>query len=482
MAATKTEDGVAFPARAYAFVPDPEKSSTWKLRVWEDLEKKVTIRQLGRAAAAFSPGGFRGQRVQIPSGQVAAVKAKLRALYRGQGVEPENIPRSIREALGARADKFMSHWIMEKEPTMRILAAGVQPIDEKAFDGEKGEVTLTVIKPGFNTSKTRFYPAETLRRDAQVFDGVKMFADHQTEAAEAEQPEDSVNRWVGQVKKVWAEDDGTIKATAAVIDKPFKDKLVELSKHGLLSEMGNSIRALGEGVKAKVEDIQTTVVERLLKGRSVDFVTYPGAGGQVEALEADEGDETDVDLIDEQGLRDARPDLVEIIEAGAKARPNSNEEEEEGDTMPEETAKLKTDLEASNTALKEVTDERDELKEERDKAQRETAKAEAQTKIKEAIANAKDLPEPAQKKLSQQFADAESADGIEDAIKTEREYIASLPGGTGVADLGEADAAEVVKADEAARQDLRESYIRSHLNDGKSQEEAERLADLAVNA
>ena len=479
MPATKTEDGRQFPARAYAFVPDPEKPSTWKLRVWEDPEKKVTIRQLGRAASAFSPGGFRGQRVQIPSGQVAAVKAKLRALYRGQGVEPKNIPRSVREALGARADKFMPHWVEEKEPTMRILAAGVEPIDEKAFDGEKGEVTLTVIKPGFNTSKSRFYPAETLKRDAQVFAGVKMFADHQTAAAEFEQPEDSVNRWVGQVKKVWAEDDGTIKATAAVIDKPFKDKLVELSKHDLLSQMGNSIRAVGEGVKGKVDGAVTVIVERLLKGRSVDFVTYAGAGGQVEAIEADEGDETDVDLIDEQGLRKARPDLVEIIEAGVEPKPN---EEEEGKTMPEETAKLKTDLAASETALKEVTTERDGLKEERDKAQRETAKADAQAKIKEAIANAKDLPEPAQKKLSQQFADADSADGIEDAIKTEREYIASLPGGSSVADLGEADPKVIDEASEKARKEQHESYLRSHVKDGKTQEEAERLAGLAVKA
>ncbi len=480
MAATKTEDGRQFPARAYAFVPDPEKPSTWKLRVWEDPEKKVTIRQLGRAAAAFSPGGFRGQRVQIPSGQVAAVKAKLRALYRGQGVEPENIPRSVREALGARADKFMPHWVEEKEPTMRILAAGVQPIAEKAFDAEKGEVTLTVIKPGFNTSKSRFYPAEMLKRDAQVFDGVKMFADHQTESAEKEQPEDSVGRWVGQIKKVWTEDDGTVKAAAAVIDKTFKDKLVELSKHGLLSQMGNSIRALGEGVEAKVEGIETTLVERLLKGRSVDFVTYAGAGGQVEAIEADEGDETDVDLIDEEGLRKARPDLVEIIEAGIEPKPNKDTEED--GTMSEKTAKLETDLEKASTDLKEVTTERDGLKEERDKAQRDTAKANAQTKIKEAIANAKDLPEPAVKKLSQQFADADSADGIEDAIKTEREYIASLPGGTGVADLGEAELKVIDEASEKARKGMREDYIRSHKKDGKSQEEAERLADLAVDA
>ncbi len=40
----KTENGMQFPAEAYAYVPDPDKPSTWKLRLWEDPEKKETPR------------------------------------------------------------------------------------------------------------------------------------------------------------------------------------------------------------------------------------------------------------------------------------------------------------------------------------------------------------------------------------------------------------------------------------------------------
>ena len=54
----KTEGGVQYPATDFAYVPDPEKASTWKLRLSETRPGNVTRAQLGRAAAAFSPGGF----------------------------------------------------------------------------------------------------------------------------------------------------------------------------------------------------------------------------------------------------------------------------------------------------------------------------------------------------------------------------------------------------------------------------------------
>lgn len=94
---TKTEGGVKYPAGDYAYVPDAGKPSTWKLRMSEDRPGNITKSQLGRAAAAFSPGGFRGQRVQIPSGDVAKVKAKIRSEYRKLGVELVDIPPAIKE-------------------------------------------------------------------------------------------------------------------------------------------------------------------------------------------------------------------------------------------------------------------------------------------------------------------------------------------------------------------------------------------------
>lgn len=98
----KTEDGVEFPAEAYAYVPDAEKPSTWKLRLWEDPTKKITREQLGAAAAAFSPGGFRGQKVDIPAEDVAKVKAKIVSAYRGLDVKDEEIPKQLLEKEGAK--------------------------------------------------------------------------------------------------------------------------------------------------------------------------------------------------------------------------------------------------------------------------------------------------------------------------------------------------------------------------------------------
>jgi hypothetical protein len=76
-ATTKRENDEDFPAAAFAYVPDPEKSSTWKLRLWNTLESKETRAQVGAALAALSPGGFRGQRVQIPAADLAGVKRKI---------------------------------------------------------------------------------------------------------------------------------------------------------------------------------------------------------------------------------------------------------------------------------------------------------------------------------------------------------------------------------------------------------------------
>lgn len=93
----KTEGGVKFPASDFAFVPDKTKPSTWKLRLAQGKPGNITKAQLGRAAAAFSAGGFRGKKVQIPSNKVGAVKARIRREYRKLDVKTEDIPDSVKE-------------------------------------------------------------------------------------------------------------------------------------------------------------------------------------------------------------------------------------------------------------------------------------------------------------------------------------------------------------------------------------------------
>lgn len=95
-AVLKTEDGYEYPERCYLYVPDKEQVSTWKLRICAPGTTEVTREQLGAAAAAFSPGGFRGQKVELPSEDVAQVKEKLREEYAKLGVELADMPEGIK--------------------------------------------------------------------------------------------------------------------------------------------------------------------------------------------------------------------------------------------------------------------------------------------------------------------------------------------------------------------------------------------------
>ncbi len=93
--AKKTEDGVEFGPEAYLYVPDPDKPSTWKLRI-EEEPGRITVAQLGRAAAALGPG-FRGQRVDLEPEERRVAARKLIGLYRDQDVADEDIPEYLFE-------------------------------------------------------------------------------------------------------------------------------------------------------------------------------------------------------------------------------------------------------------------------------------------------------------------------------------------------------------------------------------------------
>ncbi len=421
----KTEDGVQFPAAAFAYVPDTEKSSTWKLRLWEDLEKKVTRAQLGRAAAALSPGGFRGQKVAIPADDLAAVKRKIRAEYRKLGVEDEDIPR----------------WV--KETTTREPVLHYTPLTEAKFD--KGRATFIIIKPGFNESGDRYYPAEMLKRDYKVFEGIKMYADHPTETEEKERPERSIKEWVATVVEVTCDENGVVTGIAEIVEPWLMQKLATLRDKDMLSEMGVSINAVGHATKATIEGKDTLVIEELVAGRSVDFVTEPGAGGIVTFYESDRS--RDIDLVELSGLKEKRPDLVKLIEADVRA-----EITKEVKKAMDNEEKI-TELEGQNVTL---TTENTDLKNTIAEAEKEKAIAEAQATVKEAVDKA-ELPDAAKERLIERFKDTESADGIAEAIQSEVDYIAKLSEAGKVKGLGPSQTNP-----EKDREALKESFKKMH--------------------
>lgn len=426
-AVMKTEDGEKYPASAFAYVPDAEKPSTWKLRLWEDPEKKVTRAQLGRAAAALSPGGFRGQKVVIPKEDLPAVKRKIRGEYRKLDVEEDDMPK----------------WV--KESATREMVNSFVPLTEATMDS-KGKARVIIIQPGFNATKDRYYPKEMLQRDYKIFEGVKMYADHPTPTEDRELPERSIRAWVATLNNVQVDESGVVTGDAEIIESWLKEKLSLLQEKGLLNNMGISINAVGSGTKSKVDGVETVVIEKLVAARSVDFVTEPGAGGVVTFYEADRTH--DIDLIELSALRERRPDLVKTIETEAKA---------EIQKEVQHKMEMEEQIKENEQTIADLTKKNEELTAANEKAEKDKAIAETKATVEKAVGEA-ELPEPAKTRLLERFKGAESDEGLGDAIKAEGDYIAELAEVGKVKGLGKTEPAEAEKA----KADLRESFKREH--------------------
>ncbi|MHB1131662.1 MAG: hypothetical protein ACYC4L_04670 [Chloroflexota bacterium] len=192
------------------------------------------------------------------------------------------------------------------------LTGDLVPLVEKAL-GKNGTVPIKIIQPGWGSSG--HYPAEVLKRDGPtVFKaGLHMHVDHPTAAEEAERPERSVNT-LGAVLTSDArwEEKGLAGPGLYADAKPlggFKERLAELAPH-----IGVSIRALGKAKTGEAEGKRGPIIEAITAAKSIDFVTTPGAGGQVLSLfEAARGGQTisreEVHTVDEneaQALREAK--------------------------------------------------------------------------------------------------------------------------------------------------------------------------------
>jgi hypothetical protein len=306
------------------------------------------------------------------------------------------------------ADSSVTESAGTKVPHKRVMVSSLQQITE-GYNSKTGELTMTIIRPGFNLSKSRYYPGDMLKRDCKIFEGAKMFVNHATDEEMRKRPEGDVNQWVASVKKVWAESDGTIKGIAPVIDPPFRAKLDTLAEKGLLTEMGVSIRAIGESDSRSVDGVNTDYVESLHRCRSVDFVTYAGAGGQVEAIEAASGD-GDVDLVTEAQFRERRPDLIEIIE--------SKKEQDMAKSLEQQIQEAN----AATLAEKTRADKAEAKLQESEKVGKKATAAAELTKL----LSESNLPEKAQERVRKQFSEAEDVKGMAEAIVAEHAYLKDI--------------------------------------------------------
>jgi len=145
-----------------------------------------------------------------------------------------------------------------------------------------GTVPIKLIEDGWNASGQRYYPRDVLIRDgATAFPaGTHMYWDHPTASEESERPERSLRDLAGNlVSDARWDDDGPegpgLYADAQVFEG-YRGVVDELAPH-----IGVSIRATGQAHHGSRDGRDGQIIERIVQGRSVDFVTAPGAGGEI---------------------------------------------------------------------------------------------------------------------------------------------------------------------------------------------------------
>jgi hypothetical protein len=265
----KTEGGKDFPASDYAYVPDPEKPSTWKLRLTSKPGGDPDPGIVGAAAAALGKG-FRGKKVQIPSGDLAKVKAKVRAAWKKANPDKsaDDMPDGIKESAPlAEADN------------LQLIESDFSELVERSVRPD-GTAPIKIIQPGWGSSG--YYPPEVLARDGpNVFkSGMQMFWNHQTAEEEAARPEGDLNGLAAKLVTDARWDPNHVKGPGLYADaqiyQPYQEAIDDMGP-----DIGVSIRARGEAKPGNAEGRQGPIISRIADAKSVDFVTKPGAGGAV---------------------------------------------------------------------------------------------------------------------------------------------------------------------------------------------------------
>jgi hypothetical protein len=476
---------------------------------WERDFTATERKTAAKSGNAMSYGSY-------PINNTSDLKNAIQAF--GRASTPDAVKEHIKtraKALGATS-ALPATW-----ESSRVWVTGGDLLNESAYDASTGQLTVTIIKPGWSKN-ARYYSPELLKKSVGIFEGCKMFADHATDKEAAARPEGSVKDWVASLGKPWVEADGTIKSKACVIDPPFKAKLDLLHKNNQLSQMGVSIRAYGEGHNGEFQGKKGKIIESLLGARSVDFVTFAGAGGQVDAIESALS-EFDVDVVTEAQLRERRPDLITLIESGKVN--NMENKEGMGYCLPmsaEDHAGKAASFQAKADELKAgekkdanqaaadahgkaadsikdahkaaalaslheesaggnedaMINKQNEklLKEANEKiAALESANKKKDTKaeLTKLLSEAK-LPKVAVDRIEKHFAEADKTDGMKEMIASEAEYIKSL-GGPIPKKNG---AADTVVVTESERQigEYKERQYRAYIAGGDDEVTASRLS------
>ena len=150
------------------------------------------------------------------------------------------------------------------------------------IDGARDRIRVTLVTPGWGSSG--YYAAEVLEAAAgeRVFpSGTPCHVDHPRRSDDTELPERSVETLAAVLTEDahWDADTQELVAEARLF--PHKAWLADMA-----DTIGMSIIADADVQEAEAEGRTGRVIERLVQGRSVDFVTKAGRGGRFTLAES----------------------------------------------------------------------------------------------------------------------------------------------------------------------------------------------------
>lgn len=156
-----------------------------------------------------------------------------------------------------------------------LIEAGVRP---------DGTIPIKVISPGWGSAG--YYSPEVLEAasTARAFPaGTQMYLDHPTVSERGERPERSLRDLAAvlETDATWHDDhpQGPGLYAEARVFSQYRDLVAEMADH-----IGVSIRAAAELAQGEAEGRRGPIVEKIVEGLSVDFVTKAGRGGKVLAV------------------------------------------------------------------------------------------------------------------------------------------------------------------------------------------------------
>lgn len=397
-----------------------------------------------------------------------------------------DLPESVKDSAISKAQGLAKQHLPSYEEAAEMEGDFV-PLEEKAVS-EDGIIPIKIIQPGWGTSG--FYGAEVLQRDAGVYKaGTKMYWNHPTTTEAKERPERSLNDLAAEMTEDAIYDaqgpNGPGLYAKAKVFSGYRGAIEELAPH-----IGLSHRAAGTRKYGEAEGRKGPIIEKIAAVQSVDFVTAPGAGGEIlQLFEAARPAINEAPAIDIWGeitldsLKRNRGDIVESLREEIKAAVYGEKK------RLEEVRKLDEDkLKEMEDKLVEVEAEKVQLTEDNATliAELKSIKewlvlSEAHTLVTEKVMGA-DLPDITKTRLVESLSknppivegalDTENySQYIDEAIKAEAEYIATIKEAGKIRGMG---------ASEPREGNLKDAFKRANMATGMSEAEAEKLAEIAA--